>query len=192
MYKRDQRPITTGDVINSAIFTLVCAIVAILVGGLIVHHQLTFEYGTLIADHMRFSWQLVPLGILCGFGTFIFMVVVNLIAGGASSRRIEIDGYTSALVIASSVGFAEELLFRGLFQGWWGIGAASLLFGLAHFDRRNPGKIMLAFWAGVFLGWLYIMSDTLWLPIIAHATNNSIVFMVIAHRRASTYRRLIG
>ena len=70
-------------------------------------------------------------------------------------------------------GFCEEIFFRGLMLSTFGIVIASIAFGLLHL----PGKKfwIYAIWAtgsGFILGWLFLISGSLWLPITAHAVNN--------------------
>ncbi len=78
-------------------------------------------------------------------------------------------------LISIVAGFSEELLFRGLIQAaltnWLGrttgLVMASLLFGLAHIITPTYG--MLAALIGVYLGWVWIATDNLLAPIVAHA-----------------------
>ncbi len=76
------------------------------------------------------------------------------------------------------VGWLEELLFRGyvlqnLASGlniWWGLGLSSILFAAAH--SLNPGASWTAiaglFAAGLFLGYAYMRTRQLWLPVGLH------------------------
>jgi membrane protease YdiL (CAAX protease family) len=78
-------------------------------------------------------------------------------------------------LIALLAGLGEELLFRGLLQealaGWLGpwpaLAAVSLLFGLMH--PMTAAYAVLAFLAGAYLGWVYLASGNLLVPILAHA-----------------------
>jgi membrane protease YdiL (CAAX protease family) len=78
-------------------------------------------------------------------------------------------------LISIVAGFSEELLFRGLIQAaltnWLGLTAglvmASLLFGLAHIITPTYG--VLAALIGVYLGWVWIATENLLAPIVAHA-----------------------
>ena len=78
-------------------------------------------------------------------------------------------------LISLLAGLGEELLFRGLVQeglaGWLGswpaLAAASVLFGLMH--PITPAYAILATVAGAYLGWTYLVSGNLLVPIIAHA-----------------------
>ena len=77
--------------------------------------------------------------------------------------------------IAAAAGLGEEVLFRGLLQGLlsefgglpMGLLGASALFGLAH--MITPTYAVLAGVVGLYLGWLAMASDGLWIPIVAHA-----------------------
>lgn len=75
---------------------------------------------------------------------------------------------------------AEEFIFRGvLLHIWatkWKIGSAiilpSSLFGLLHF---NPIGATIA---GIIYALLYIKTGSLFVPVIAHAMNNSFIFII--------------
>ena len=83
-----------------------------------------------------------------------------------------------SLVIAVIPAVAEEMFFRGLLLGdllkgsinpYVAIGISGLLFAVAHFEFENT----LAIWVlGSFLGYLYYVSGSLWLPIGVHFINN--------------------
>ncbi|WP_336525276.1 type II CAAX endopeptidase family protein [Bacteroides acidifaciens] len=74
--------------------------------------------------------------------------------------------------------FTEELVFRMGIQRHLvhsgvrpkiAIFLSALVFGAVH---ANPAQIPGAVVIGVVLGWLYWKSDTIWLPVAAHAFNN--------------------
>ena len=75
----------------------------------------------------------------------------------------------------------EELLFRGVFQRllteWtrnihWGIILAALLFSFFHFEFYG---FLPRFLLGVFFGYLFVWTSSIWVPILAHFTNNFII-----------------
>lgn len=98
-------------------------------------------------------------------------------------------------VISLLAGLGEEMLFRGVLQEltsrlmadpagvWVGLAAASLLFGLAH--AITPSYVLLASLMGLYLGWLWIATGNLWVPITAHALYDflALVYMVKLRRR---------
>jgi membrane protease YdiL (CAAX protease family) len=78
-------------------------------------------------------------------------------------------------LVSLAAGFGEELLFRGLLQAvftdlwgvWWGIAAASLVFGLMHLI--TPTYFVLAGLLGVYLGGVWLLEGNLLSVIVAHA-----------------------
>lgn len=81
------------------------------------------------------------------------------------------------MVLAAAIG--EELFFRGvlqkLFVDRWGtttgIIVASLAFGIGH---MQPYTFLPIFIMGIMLGLVKEHTKSLWIPILLHATNNSI------------------
>jgi membrane protease YdiL (CAAX protease family) len=74
----------------------------------------------------------------------------------------------------------EELLFRGIFQrlfAEWtknvhlGVILAAVLFSFIHFQFFG---FLPRFLLGIYFGYLLVWSRTIWLPVIAHFTNNAI------------------
>ena len=104
-------------------------------------------------------------------------------------------------VISALAGLGEELLFRGLLQQgladwiggpagvWIGLGAASIVFGLVHLV--TPTYALLATLMGVYLGWLWIDTENLLVPITAHGVYDflALAYMVkIRDRRPEASR----
>lgn len=82
-------------------------------------------------------------------------------------------------VIAALPALCEEFLFRGVLQKifieWTrnipvGIMITALIFSIFHFQFYG---LIPRFLLGVYLGYLLIWSNTLWLPITAHFVNNA-------------------
>jgi membrane protease YdiL (CAAX protease family) len=79
------------------------------------------------------------------------------------------------LGISVLAGLGEELLFRGVLQETFSralppalaLLAASVLFGLVH--AVTPTYAVLASLSGLYLGWLFLATDNLLVPVIAHA-----------------------
>lgn len=89
-------------------------------------------------------------------------------------------------VVGMVPGLCEEVAFRGYFQQVFqyrfgttqGIFVAAALFAVMHMD---PWHLPALFAIGVFLGYLFLWSGSLWIPIIAHFVNNAAsVIMVYA------------
>lgn len=93
----------------------------------------------------------------------------------------------AGLLIVVAAPLSEELFFRGfMFAGlrrsiplWPAAVLSAAIWGALHLGGGNVGvAIQLAIF-GVILAWLYERSGTLWAPILAHATNNTIAFVLL-------------
>lgn len=89
------------------------------------------------------------------------------------------------LTVGCLTGFGEEVFFRGMFtrliidkpcNKHIAIWIGAFLFSLMHFQFYGFVPRMLL---GGFFGYLMVWSDSLWLPIIAHAINNSLAIVSI-------------
>ncbi|MDE6008066.1 MAG: CPBP family intramembrane metalloprotease [Muribaculaceae bacterium] len=89
----------------------------------------------------------------------------------------------AVLIVGLLTGFSEELFFRGGLQNiltrsnvapWVAVWLTAFIFSALHFQFFGfiPRLFM-----GAFFGYLLIWSRNLWLPIFAHAFNNSIVVL---------------
>lgn len=89
------------------------------------------------------------------------------------------DLVLNLLMIGLIPAIGEELVFRGviqrIFSDWWknknlAIWVTAILFSAMHMQFYGflPRMIL-----GVMLGYLYLWSGSLWIPIIAHFTNNA-------------------
>ncbi|MEE8105583.1 MAG: CPBP family intramembrane glutamic endopeptidase [Planctomycetota bacterium] len=78
-------------------------------------------------------------------------------------------------------GFAEELTFRGALWPDLGLWGTSLLFAALHIVpvRAAAGYPIFALLAGLLLGWLRESTGSVWPPIFAHVTINTINLSVI-------------
>lgn len=89
-----------------------------------------------------------------------------------------------SFVVAVIPAVGEEFFFRGLLLGDMlkaritplaSIIITGFIFSIFHFEVHN----VLAIWAlGSFLGYLYYVSGSLWLPIAAHFTNNFLAVLL--------------
>ena len=92
-------------------------------------------------------------------------------------------------VIAALAGIGEESLFRGVVQAgveqfsgspWLALAAASLLFGLAH--PITVTYAVLASLIGVYLGWLWLATDNLLVPIVTHGAYDFVALLYLLRR----------
>jgi len=90
--------------------------------------------------------------------------------------------FFDAVVIASVSGFCEEVLFRGVIQPQLALVPTSIIFGLFHCPSlKHLSYGVWAFAAGLFLGWLYQTTGSLWPPIVAHAVSNCISLLFLRY-----------
>jgi len=108
-------------------------------------------------------------------------------------------------IISALAGLGEEMLFRGVFQAslarwaasgdvpmtgtflggsaaaWLALIVVAVLFGLAH--AVNLGYALMAGLIGLYLGWLWMVSDSLMIPIITHAIYDFLALLYLVKIR---------
>lgn len=89
------------------------------------------------------------------------------------------------IVIACFAGVGEELIFRGILQNLFlkkfnnhhtAIWLSAIIFSAIHFQFYGFVPRMLL---GAMFGYLYVWSGNLWVPIIAHTTNNGFIVIMM-------------
>ena len=161
--------------------------------------------GSLSADY-GLAWPRTTdlgMGVLGGaIGRLIPTVLALLIAlaagiGNSSSRHAPTilgtqpqgDFGWAVVVVLAVVGapLVEELLFRGLVQGAFSrrtgaipaIYITALIFSFAHIFNEGPAAPLLLFPAALILGYLRHRTGRLVAGIVAHATFNATLFLVL-------------
>ncbi len=96
-------------------------------------------------------------------------------------NTITIKGFIANLVMICILpAIGEELLFRGIFQRLFiewtknvhaGILLGAFLFSFIHFQFFGFLPRLLL---GIYFGYLFLWSRTIWLPVITHFTNNAV------------------
>jgi membrane protease YdiL (CAAX protease family) len=96
-----------------------------------------------------------------------------------------LDALVSLLVIAVLPGVCEELVIRGVLlpslarrlpgAAWLAVMASALLFAAIHLD---PYRFLFTLALGLALGFLRLATRSLWPPVVAHASLNSLTFAV--------------
>ncbi|MCR4826011.1 MAG: CPBP family intramembrane metalloprotease [Bacteroidales bacterium] len=104
----------------------------------------------------------------------------NHILEMVTSRRSTWDLVANILVFALLAGLCEEFLFQGALQPlmtkWTrnphvGILLTALIFSTLHFQFYG---FIPRFALGVYLGYLFYWSRSLWLPVVAHVMHNAL------------------
>jgi membrane protease YdiL (CAAX protease family) len=94
------------------------------------------------------------------------------------------DFIFNILVVAVFAGIGEEFLFRGIFQNVFGkfiqnhhivIWSVAILFSTIHFQFFGFLPRMLL---GVYFGYLLYYTQNIWIPVLAHFTNNCITVVL--------------
>jgi len=108
----------------------------------------------------------------------------NQILELVTSQRSSWDLAANLLVFAVLTGICEEFLFQGALQPlmmkWTknphvGILLTAFIFSALHFQFYG---FIPRFMLGVYLGYLFYWSRSLWLPILAHVLHNALSLMV--------------
>ncbi len=91
-------------------------------------------------------------------------------------------------LVSLAAGVGEEILFRGAFQGWWGLTIASIIFGLLH--ALTPTYFIVAMLMGFYLGSLYeSVGQNLFVPAFVHGVYDFVALLLykrqIRHRELS-------
>lgn len=126
-----------------------------------------------------FKWQPFEIFVIGGVAALIIisfeLFLEKLLPkkmlddGGINERVFRNRSIFHIFILALLIAFAEELLFRGVIQTHFGIVPASILFALIHF--RYMSKVILFIITvslSFFLGWLYLITGNLLVPIFTH------------------------
>src|SRR5262245_30595299 len=159
-----------------------------------------FTLGTLAlasgeADRLRPRWRDLPLGILIAMGLFAIFQV-----GDKQARRVMPQGDEQikdiyalreigskeeiALRLATVIGPAEELFWRGWVQRRVGWLPASAAYAGAHLVTGNATLIGAAGVAGVYWGALAAIGAPMTARIVSHALWDIWIFLVQPTERA--------
>ncbi|MEN8928032.1 MAG: type II CAAX endopeptidase family protein [Flavobacteriales bacterium] len=104
------------------------------------------------------------------------------------------SGYFLATILLMAVlpALGEELFFRGVLQkifikwskkNWIGIVITAIIFSAIHMQFLT---FLPRFFMGIMLGYLFIWSRNLWIPILAHFLHNLISILVAAQQENSS------
>ncbi len=132
------------------------------------------DFGFAGAAWAAYAVVAVPLGLLTGFLTWRPDVdVAGLIA--------------TPVIVYTTTALPEEFLFRGVIQNlltrWWGpragLGAAAIVFGLAHLP--DPRYVLLATLAGLGYGWVYARTGKITASALTHTAVNWIWSLFLSY-----------
>jgi hypothetical protein len=134
-----------------------------------------------------------------GNSNLTFQIILGLIVGiGVGTTeyfvlRLKVVIFENLFLVFSYVvfvmilvGFAEEILFRGMLQTYLeklipkfhAIFLASVIFGLMHIGWLNPWEVVLAYGAGLIFGLFAYYFNSLITPITAHFFGNVVLYLI--------------
>uniref|UniRef100_UPI003216540F CPBP family intramembrane glutamic endopeptidase n=1 Tax=uncultured Draconibacterium sp. TaxID=1573823 RepID=UPI003216540F len=96
-------------------------------------------------------------------------------------------GFTGAFIKVSVIApIVEELIFRGLifngfrknYNGFVAVIISALLFALFHL---NPWQFPATFVLGILLGWLMLRTNNIFVAILGHSVNNTLVLLTVTY-----------
>ncbi|WP_310550127.1 CPBP family intramembrane glutamic endopeptidase [Paenibacillus glufosinatiresistens] len=132
-----------------------------------------------------------------GLGLALAMLLVDLLLTRVVPENTMDDGGINELLFRSRpvwhivllsaiVAVCEELLFRGAVQHGFGIYWTSILFAVIHVRYlRHWLPTGWVFLSSYGLGYIYVMSGSLWAPIVCHFVIDLFSGLVIRYRRES-------
>lgn len=146
-----------------------------------------------ILKYLAFSYKIILFGVLVGILLAISGYIFYLWAEKSKKFNEIVDLFQNILspifknlklidlaLLSLVAGFCEEIFFRGLLLPKLGLIVSSVAFGLLHLPGFKYWLYVL--WAtlsGALFGWLFLLTNSLWLPITAHATNNLIGMIML-------------
>lgn len=146
-----------------------------------------------------FEWKWVNLFlILFSAGTGLAIALFELLIdpffpeswkddGGINRRTFRALSYPQVVLAMAIVAFSEELFFRGLLQPLVGYPAASLIFALIHTRYlKKPLLFVSAVLLSFYLGWLYLVFQSLAAPVLAHYSIDLCLGLVLKYRSFRT------
>jgi len=194
--ERPEPPPTPQQLLTSAyLFEASLAVAAVLIGWLIGFWPLkTVELSpTALADNfIAAGVGVLAAGPLFAAAWGLWNLPIRRMRRLARKvRRLLRPTFHEATVLELALvsliaGIGEETLFRGLFQdalATWiggdagmaiGLALSAVAFGVVHFVTREYA--IMAGLAGLYLGGLFVLTDNLLAPIVAHAVYDFVAF----------------
>jgi membrane protease YdiL (CAAX protease family) len=161
-----------------------------------------FDHGPL--EHFHLDWSSAGLGAVATLPMLLaFLIMVRWPIGPLRAIKKFTDTIIRPLMetctivdlfgISLLAGVGEEMLFRGLMQdlfahwvsfSWLAVLLASVLFGTMH--AVTPAYAALATLIGIYLGAVYLWTENLLAPIIAHGLYDFVVLVYLVYTPGPT------
>jgi len=156
----------------------------------------TFKNGMVEISHINLilgnQAQNIPFFIL----NFLLSHTVFLIIGSIITLGEELGwrGYLQEKMLRK-FGLNQGLIFLGIIWGYWHL--PIILMGFNFPNHPIMGAILLmplgTIFLGIFMGWLYLRSRSIWVPALAHASANlfsQLIFSFMTMRQDELFRQL--
>jgi membrane protease YdiL (CAAX protease family) len=149
-------------------------------------------------DHFHLTWAGAGWGVAAAVPMLlVFLLMVRWPIGPLRAIKKFTDSVIRPLMATCTIvdlfgisllaGVGEEMLFRGLMQDlfanslslWPALVLASVMFGMMH--AVTPAYAALAAVIGAYLGALYIWTENLLAPMIAHGLYDFVVLLYIVY-----------
>lgn len=140
-----------------------------------------------------FKWQPFHIFVIGG-GSAVVIILLELWLekvlpksmlddGGINERVFRDRNIIHILFLAAIIALSEELLFRGVLQTNFGIIPASILFALIHFRYLHKFLLfIITVSLSFYLGWLYLITGNLLVPIFTHFTIDFVLGCILRFR----------
>lgn len=100
--------------------------------------------------------------------------------GGMNTRVFQALSIPHIFLAMLVVAVVEEILFRGVLFNLLGFTLSSLIFGLVHIRYlKKPLMLTIAIALGFYLGWLYMFTGNLFVPMATHFVIDTVLGIVL-------------
>ncbi|MEA2095458.1 MAG: ABC transporter permease subunit/CPBP intramembrane protease [Candidatus Cloacimonadota bacterium] len=135
-------------------------------------------------------------GILGQLINYIFPVSEAYLEAFQNLVTVQENGlWFTIFVVGVLPGICEEVMFRGFILSalrkkglWYGIILSAILFGAFHLD---PFRFLPVTLLGVWLGYLAVKTNSLYVPILAHFAQNSLAILITNYAEKFSFIKLI-
>ncbi|MCK5051722.1 MAG: CPBP family intramembrane metalloprotease [Candidatus Cloacimonetes bacterium] len=139
---------------------------------------------------------LLLAGIMGQLINYVFPVSESYLEAMQNLITVQDKGlWFTVFVVGVLPGICEEVMFRGFILSalrkkglWYGIILTAVLFGAFHLD---PFRFIPAAFLGIWLGYLAVKTNSLFVPILAHFLQNSLAILITNYAENVSFMKLI-
>ncbi len=139
---------------------------------------------------------LILSGILGQLINYVFPVSEAYLEAFQNLVTVQENGlWFTIFVVGVLPGICEEVMFRGFILSalrkkglWYGIVLSAILFGAFHLD---PFRFLPVTLLGIWLGYLAVKTNSLYVPILAHFAQNSLAILITNYAEKVSFIKLI-